>query len=133
MSNDYSERLKDPRWQKKRLEIFERDKWQCQFCEDKDSTLVVHHKDYVKGKEPWDYPNSELDRGKIEQSIIHTLRGKFDANGLSILADAFEKMPGCNPSESWMIAGIIMWLLTTPDVMKEMDDRCWVLMNQGPK
>lgn len=27
----YAEKLKDPRWQKRRLEIFERDDWTCQF------------------------------------------------------------------------------------------------------
>ena len=28
----YTEKLKDPRWQKKRLEILERDNWECQDC-----------------------------------------------------------------------------------------------------
>ena len=47
--------MKDPRWQKKRLEILERDKWRCQRCFDKDYTLVVHHKWYHKNTEPWEY------------------------------------------------------------------------------
>lgn len=51
----YAEKLKDPRWQKKRLEIFERDKWACQECTSKTDTLHVHHKRYDKGKDPWDY------------------------------------------------------------------------------
>jgi len=51
----YSEKLRDPRWQKMRLEILNRDDFTCQFCEDKDSTLHVHHIEYVFGKEPWDY------------------------------------------------------------------------------
>lgn len=50
----YSEKLKDPRWQKKRLEILQRDNWACTFCGDKNSTLHVHHQLYEKGKEPWD-------------------------------------------------------------------------------
>lgn len=55
----YSLKLKDPRWQKKRLEILERDKWTCQNCDDKDSTLHVHHKKYEKG-DPWDIDNKHL-------------------------------------------------------------------------
>lgn len=53
----YSELLKDPRWQKKRLEIMERDKFQCQYCFEKRDTLTVHHKYYMVGKKPWEYDN----------------------------------------------------------------------------
>ena len=52
---NYSEQLKDPRWQKKRLEILQRDDFTCQVCGDKESTLHVHHKCYTKGKKPWEY------------------------------------------------------------------------------
>lgn len=55
----YSEKLKDPRWQKKRLEILERDEWACQYCDDKESTLHVHHEKYT-AKEPWLEPNKNL-------------------------------------------------------------------------
>ena len=51
----YYEQLKDPRWQKKRLEILERDGWQCQACGAKEQTLHVHHKAYQNGKKPWEY------------------------------------------------------------------------------
>jgi hypothetical protein len=61
MSNKtYSEKLKDPRWQKKRLEILQRDEWICQNCGDDESTLHVHHKWYEPGNEPWDYPPEAL-------------------------------------------------------------------------
>ena len=55
----YSDKLKDPRWQKKRPEIFERDKWMCQLCSDTDSTLMVHHR-YYENIEPWEYPDVAL-------------------------------------------------------------------------
>lgn len=58
MSKSYSEKLKDPRWQKKRLEILERDDWCCQCCFDTENTLSVHHVKYIKGREPWDYDES---------------------------------------------------------------------------
>jgi len=55
----YSQKLKDPRWQKKRLEILERDKWTCQICHQDDDTLHVHHVEYRKC-EPWETPNELL-------------------------------------------------------------------------
>jgi len=54
----YSEKLKDPRWQKRRLEILNRDNFTCQVCGDTKNTLHVHHKKYFK--EPWDAANWAL-------------------------------------------------------------------------
>lgn len=54
----YSEKLKDPRWQKKRLEILQRDEFTCQNCGDKENTLNVHHIAY--SGEPWEAPNNLL-------------------------------------------------------------------------
>jgi len=56
----YSEKFLDPRWQKKRLKILERDDWRCQSCGDKNVTLNVHHIFYKKGKDPWDYNDNIL-------------------------------------------------------------------------
>lgn len=56
----YSEKLRDPRWQKKRLEIMSRDDFKCVVCEHDEITLNVHHTFYRKGADPWDYPNSSL-------------------------------------------------------------------------
>lgn len=56
----YVEKLKDPRWQKKRLEIFERDNWTCQRCKNTSETLCVHHLRYYQKRDPWDYENRHL-------------------------------------------------------------------------
>jgi hypothetical protein len=56
----YIEKLRDPRWQKKRLKIFKRDQFICQSCYDSESTLVVHHLIYDKNKDPWDYKDEYL-------------------------------------------------------------------------
>jgi hypothetical protein len=57
----YAEKLKDPRWQKKRLEILSRDEFSCQKCYDTENTLHVHHKRYNNEyKDPWEYPNELL-------------------------------------------------------------------------
>jgi hypothetical protein len=51
----YYDKLKDPRWQKLRLQVFERDKWTCRDCGATDRPLHAHHAFYEKGVEPWDY------------------------------------------------------------------------------
>lgn len=53
----YADKLKDPRWQKKRLEVMGAAKFKCQLCADDKRTLAVHHPKYENGKEPWDYDN----------------------------------------------------------------------------
>lgn len=57
---NYKEKLLDPRWQKKRLEVLNRDGFSCRFCSDTKTTLHVHHKVYEKGKEPWDIDSKLL-------------------------------------------------------------------------
>lgn len=53
--NKYSELLKNPKWQKVRLEVMNRDNWKCTRCKKTDKTLNVHHTEYHKGKKPWEY------------------------------------------------------------------------------
>lgn len=59
MSN-YSSMLRDPRWQRKRLKILERDKWKCTQCGESKQELNVHHLNYKQGSKPWNYKNEEL-------------------------------------------------------------------------
>lgn len=54
----YGEKLLDPRWQKRRLEIFERDEWVCRGCRRASRTLHVHHLWY--DGEPWEVPDNAL-------------------------------------------------------------------------
>lgn len=60
VSQSYKDKLLDPRWQKKRLKILERDDFQCTICFDKENTLHVHHLKYAKSGNPWDSPDEEL-------------------------------------------------------------------------
>lgn len=57
---NYKEQYLDPRWQKKRLLILERDDWTCQCCYSKENTLNVHHRIYITDKDLWDYPDDLL-------------------------------------------------------------------------
>lgn len=59
-SEDYAQKLKDPRWQKKRLEILSRDHWRCSSCLTDEKTLHIHHLFYFKGKNPWEINNGFL-------------------------------------------------------------------------
>lgn len=54
----YAEKLRDPRWQKRRLHILERDGWRCARCDADDKMLVVHHVWYHR--EPWEAPDEAL-------------------------------------------------------------------------
>ena len=56
----YSDQLKHPDWQRKRLKILERDDFACQCCGITDKTLHVHHFYYTKGCKVHEYPDEAL-------------------------------------------------------------------------
>jgi hypothetical protein len=58
--SSYAELLRDPRWQKRRLEMLEKAGWACAECGDKERTLHVHHLRYRRGLKPWEYGDGEL-------------------------------------------------------------------------
>lgn len=60
MAGDYFKKLQDPRWQKKRLEVMSDSDFCCVRCGDNSKQLHVHHKGYIKDREPWDYDNEQL-------------------------------------------------------------------------
>lgn len=60
MASTYFEKLKDPRWQKKRLEVLDKAGFCCEVCGDDSQTMHVHHKQYFKGREPWEYEATQL-------------------------------------------------------------------------
>ena len=57
---NYLNQLKTPQWQKKRLQILERDQFKCRNCNDEQSQLQVHHIKYIKGRMAWEYPDKLL-------------------------------------------------------------------------
>ena len=122
----YSEKFKDPRWQKRRLEILNRDEWACQKCFDDEETLHIHHIWYEKGKDPWDYPDECLitlcktcheeefeHQRKAENLLIRTLQSKgFLAGDMNDLACAFCNLTA-NPFQA-EITSALEWILTNP-------------------
>lgn len=57
---NYKEKLKDPRWIRRRREIMERDNHRCMICGESSTLFNVHHLRYKKGAEPWEYGDTEL-------------------------------------------------------------------------
>jgi 5-methylcytosine-specific restriction endonuclease McrA len=87
----YSEKLKDPRWQKMRLQVLEREKFTCEDCKSKEKTLHVHHTFYTKGANPWEYDAQYLrclcddchtKRADVEAVIYRTL-GRLKGDNLT--------------------------------------------------
>lgn len=121
--SNYSKKLRDPRWQKLRLQVLERDGWACVLCGDIKSTLAVHHKFYRKGAEPWDYPldtfmtlceschTAEYEaRGGAEQRLLSTLREKgFMASDLDRFQYGFQNMQLLHTPE--IVSDVYQWLL----------------------
>lgn len=89
----YYELLQDPRWQKKRLELFQAADWRCLDCGESNRTLHVHHSYYERGVKPWEYPNESLtvlcrDCHKVAQdgmTLLHREIGKLGIIGSDVL------------------------------------------------
>lgn len=78
---EYHRKLKDPRWQKKRLAILERDEWRCRMCGDDENTLHVHHRYYSNG-EPWEIDDKALvtlcaDCHEVETDSLKDVYGRL--------------------------------------------------------
>jgi hypothetical protein len=56
----YAEKLRSPEWQRKRLEVMQRDEFACRGCQDTKNALNVHHCYYLPRTAPWDYPDESL-------------------------------------------------------------------------
>lgn len=96
----YSEKLKDPRWQKKRLKILDRDNFKCRSCGDNKSTLHVHHISYSNN--PWDAEDGELvtlctDCHKVWHSMYDI--GEFDPSVFSLVTKLYDDIEHNNICE----------------------------------
>lgn len=102
---NYSEQLKSPMWQKKRLEIMQRDNFTCQDCGDTESQLQVHHKSYAYNKMAWEYENDNLitlceDCHSLITDIKKVIKSKIDyhfiyydqLNKVNYILDALSRM-----------------------------------------
>ena len=127
----YSEKLKDPRWQKKRLEIFERDGWRCKNCGDDKATLAVHHLFYRSNTDPWDYLNKDLitlceechseeyeGRPEAEKILLNELRyNRYLCGDVMNIAYIFAMINRINPPfPNEVIIDALSWAITEDDI-----------------
>lgn len=123
----YGEKLKDPRWQKRRLQILERDEWACQSCFDTEATLHVHHRYYEKGAEPWDSPDGALitlceechdnesrEMAQLLDGLGEELRRRFLAEEVCDIAEGFHSLTLV--AQPGLVARAIGWALRHTDV-----------------
>lgn len=129
--NKYSEKLKDPRWQKKRLEIFQRDDFACQVCFDTGSPLAVHHLVYIPNMEPWDYPDKLLvtlceehheyefnNSNYAEKQLINSIKSVgFLSDELIKLSEGFENLPIFHIRE--VMAEVISFILKDENILRQ--------------
>lgn len=108
LQEEYVIKLRDPRWALRRIEILERDGNCCRLCQSI-RHLNVHHREYIWGQEPWDYPDDllitlcEKCHGKQHKNILSeknfllTLRlagfSDFDIKWLQLTFEGFVKEP----------------------------------------
>lgn len=76
----YAEQLKHPNWQRKRLEVLEHHGFSCVVCSNKEKTLHVHHKQYIKGRMAWDYELSNFEAMCEDcHKTTHDLKERLDS------------------------------------------------------
>lgn len=117
--SSYSEKLKDPRWQKLRLQVMERDGFACQLCFSTEKTLHIHHLTYRRN--PWQSELSELITlcEDCHAQVESTLEAVRRASGWDVTFGAIEStlqlMDDHHPSH----AAVILTLLARyPEMVK---------------
>lgn len=138
-ASEYYQKLKDPRWQKKRLQIMERDNFTCQSggCGSTTDTLNVHHKFYESGKDPWDYDGNVLvtlcenchkEEEQCKDSAMKWLHRAFARAGflnhqIEIFAEQIEASPatGLKP---YALQYLIQQIAASPDIIKRIVEMC---------
>ena len=107
----YSEKLKDPRWQRCRLKVLERAGWKCENCGGDNLTLHVHHGYYRKGADPWDYEDVDLhclcckchETVQFVLSGIYELLGKLPPRKLPYVWDFLHEIESHDGQELWAL------------------------------
>lgn len=140
----YSEKLKDPRWQKKRLEVFQRDEFTCQICGDTENMLMVHHRIYLPDCDPWEYPDHLLitlcencheaesrNRLNINKALLNALYEKFFTDDIQSLILGFSKMDLQHSSD--VVASAYEFALSSPQIQSEILKKFWKSLTYNAK
>lgn len=123
----YQEKLLDPRWQKRRLEIFGAFNWKCGECSASTKTLHAHHLYYERGLEPWEYPDDAFlcvcdtchnKRHEAEITIDKIIHKAFTANEIHQLARYISANGGDQ------ILDVLEYLNSRPELMEALAGIC---------
>lgn len=93
----YTQKLKNPLWQRKRLEIFQRDKFACTLCGATHKELQIHHLDYLGNLLPHEYPNDML---------------------ITLCVDCHEKENGRKNYENYLLTSLKMKGFLAQDILR---------------
>jgi hypothetical protein len=142
--SNYIEKLKDPRWQRKRLEILQRDNFTCQKCFDNENTLNVHHRRYLINRDIWDYPDNLLvtlceechreeleNRACADSDLIEILKELFYADDISYLTQGFMNMELKHSHE--IVASAIAWAISNSDMQVSIIDNYFKHLDKKAK
>lgn len=126
MSTSYADKLKDPRWQKKRLKVFEHANFTCENCSSKERTLNVHHKRYIRGREPWQYDDEDLsclceDCHQRVSTVGKILNGHHESSEVKVALELFKGALALQFSDSPDPADIAASLCFLSDVIGYID------------
>lgn len=124
----YASKLKDPRWQKRRLEIPSRDNFTCRLCGDKTTELHVHHAYYERGYEPWDYPDDMLItfcepcHDQVTELVKSLSRGVSSPEHFKIFLDTWKFTFGDHREYGDLVREILAMLLLDPRMVRPLYD-----------
>ena len=106
----------------------------CQNCFNSESTLMVHHRIYISGQEPWDYDDDLLitlcedcHKGESinmpvhEKGLIEAVKLNFLSEDVQELIGGFRRMRLQHSHER--VATAISWAIQTPEIQRELIDR----------
>ena len=101
----YGKRLSDPRWQRRRLEVLERDSWRCTWCGEGREELQVHHGYYERGRvDPWEY----------DMTTLYSLCDNCHERAENARASVYRRLRSLHPRhhlDVWQLLGQVEQLL----------------------
>lgn len=119
----YSEKLRDPRWQKLRLAVMGRAGFACEDCGDTKRSQHVHHRIYAPGRDPWDYPIENFvcvcdSCHRIREVVVQRSRMVFQIITPS-LANAFLDAVSVRRSDMLGTFWELVWYLAAKNTLPE--------------
>lgn len=119
----YAEKLKDVRWQKKRMEVLEAANYTCRSCyrgQNDGISMHVHHPVYEKNREPWEYDDlvavCDECHAKLENAkkLFCAAIAKIRASDAEVLARAIsgtiERLPDERPHAIQIAEATTQWI-----------------------